>query len=210
MKGESMKSAVILLSLLAVLAMSGPAFGQGGLDALMLYIDAGYSVCNYVDATPGLLQVYVVHDFTSGATASQFAVEECGLFSMQYLSWSCPHDVSLGSDARTGVAVVYDGGCQAGPVLVGTISYFTSGNAPSCAFLRVTADPGAVSGLIEGVDCSFRPTVPSAGVLTINGDGSCACGELVRPSGPGVDPPPCHLTVPVEKTSWGKVKSLYR
>jgi len=195
-----MKTLVLTAFGLIVLATT-TASAQPG--AIMLYSDnPTFTNCNLIDAAPGLLNVFVVHNFTAGATASQFAVEECGPFELAYLAWTAAHLVTVGGDTRTGVAVSYDTGCAVGPILVGTIAYFGEGTTPPCAYLRVIADPAAASGQIEGVDCGFLSTFPAGSLMSINSDGTCFCV-----AGGGF--PPCN-PVPTEESTWGKVKSLYR
>jgi len=137
----------------------------------------------------------------------RFAVEECGSFMLDYLAWTSAHFVNVGDNVNTGVAVTYNGGCNASPLLIGTISYFAHGDTPPCAYLRVIPDPSAVSGRIEGADCSLNKTFPEGWPLAVNSDGTCSCGAVLGGGGPIM--PPCN-PVPTEETSWGKVKALYR
>lgn len=182
----------VLLMVLCVVALSASASYGQGVDAVMLYTDQIGTSCDLVTAA-GLIEIFAVHDFVAGATASQFALND--LSGMTFLSGSALHAVAvLALDPRDGSAVTYDGGCAAGPIAVMKYSYLGSGAEPACGTITVVEDPVTISGTIEGVDCAFNPTTPNGSVMTINGDGSCACGEL---------------GTPVEETSWGKVKALY-
>jgi hypothetical protein len=54
------------------------------------------------------------------------------------------------------------------------------------------ADPGALSGQIEGVDCALNKTYPSGGSGRVNPDPTCWCG-----------------LIPVQHTTWGAIKAMY-
>jgi len=186
-----MKTVLLLVLSVAVVMSASASFAQG-VDAIMLYSDnITFADCNLVDGAPGILNVYAVHAFVVGATAAQFAITES--HTMAYVAWTANHQVAVGNDPRIGVAVTYDLGCEAGPILVGWIAYFAAGSSPVCSNITVVPDPIAASGRIEGVDCFFVSTFPNASVLTINGDVTCTCGEQT----------------PTEETSWGRVKALY-
>ena len=183
-----MKKALLLVLGLCLIASS--AFAQPG--AIMLYSDnVTFANCDLTDAAPGLLSVFAVHNFTAGATAAQFGIQST--HTMSYLAYASAHQVNVGNDPNTGVAVTYDAGCSAGPILLGTISYFASGTSPPCSGILVVADEAAASGQIEGVDCGFVSTFPDASNLTVNTDGVCPCGR----------------SLPIEESNWGRVKALY-
>jgi len=183
-----MKKALLLVLGLCLIASS--AFAQPG--AVMLFSDnVTFANCDLTDNVAGLVSVFAVHSFTAGATAAQFAIQSN--HTMSYLAYASAHQVNVGNDPNVGVAVTYDAGCSAGPILLGTISYFASGTSPPCSGILVIADASAASGQIEGVDCLFLSTFPDASNLTVNTDGTCPCGRIV----------------PVEETNWGRVKALY-
>jgi hypothetical protein len=95
---------------------------------------------------------------------------------------------------QTGLRVMYTG-CQPSDIHVATIEYFCLGNSPDCAYLRVAPDPAAASGEIEVVDCQeIVHFVPSSAIIMNDAQG--ACGQC-SPS-------------PVQGTTWGNVKSLYK
>ena len=74
-----------------------------------------------------------------------------------------------------------------------TIQFFASGATAPCCIFEVVADENAPSGQIEMVDCeeNILFAVGQSGV--INPDASCACVDIV----------------PVQESSWGKIKSLF-
>ncbi|MCK4776515.1 MAG: hypothetical protein KAT30_17080, partial [Candidatus Krumholzibacteria bacterium] len=75
------------------------------------------------------------------------------------------------------------------------IDYFAQGLSPPCSYIQVVADPLAYDPPgIQVADCAFPPNVVNAtgGDVVVNPDASCMCN------------------IPVEETTWGKVKALYR
>jgi len=185
-----MRLVLLFLLVITALLVAGSGFAQPGMIAL--YSDLAFTDCFLVDGAPGLVSVFAVHNFTDGATASQFAIAEN--HAMSYLAYASAHQVNVGNDPRVGVAVTYDAGCSVGPILLGTISYFANGLSPLCSDIAVVPDPVAASGQIEGVDCFFNSTFPFSERLLINGDGTCFCGPLPA----------------TEESTWGGVKALYR
>ena len=76
------------------------------------------------------------------------------------------------------------------------VLYRSFGSADLCSSLEVVPNPAALSGTIEATDC----TDPAP--LTSTADGS---DLTVNCS----DPDRCGRIVPVENTSWGRIKALY-
>ena len=187
---------VILLTTVMLLGAS-LAFG-GDEGFLATYNDPGGLDCNVIDAAPGLLSVYVVQ--THGrATAVQFLADTPLCMSTTgavFLSDTKPFPVTVGS-SQDGVAVAF-GACL-GPdaVHVLTVTYFAAGTTSLCCAFPITADPTVPSGEIIVTDCAFLDIFGVGVAHTVNGTPeNCAC---TPPSPP----------VPVEESTWGKVKSLY-
>ena len=179
----------LLLISLALVLCASTAFGQAG--AIGLFVDnPGFANCNLYAMTPGLYPVYVVHKLCPGATASQFMVVPGGGWDCTFTGEVIAIPVSIGSSLG-GLSASY-GGCRASDILISTINWFCMGTTPTCAFLEVVPDPAAPSGAIEVVNCSFVKLYGQGGALYANSDGSCHCWD------------------PVESTSWGGVKALYR
>jgi hypothetical protein len=177
-----------MLIALCLLFGASMAFAQAG--SVGVFADAAGTNCNLVDAG-GLVQVHVVHAYSTGATASQF------LFDISATAWTHLGDTwdftTVIGTSITGVSVAY-GGCFSGPIHLGTINFFGS-IVPACTIVSVVPDPAAPSGNIEAVDCALPDPgkmFPTGGSAIVNSDGTCDC------------------LIPVQDTTWGGVKALYQ
>jgi hypothetical protein len=189
-----------------VLLCAAPASAQyGGL--IGLYSDPGYIDCNLAEQVDAPNTVYVVHTNAAEAAASQFRVD---------LHWNAPFvgadyqdNVKVG-DIFAGVAVAYEG-CQALPHLIVALNFFTSfSSTPPCIAMEVVPDPNAepfVGTEIVAIDCSRNALIGNGGILCVNLP-TCCIASTGSPGSSGVLPW-CD-TVPVETTTWGAVKALYR
>ena len=178
----------LVLFTFCALLIAGLVYGQAG--SIMIFSDLAFSDCNINDYVPALVTTYVVHMYTTGATASQWRIESpCNM--MTYLGEVIAFPTAIGN-TRTGISVAY-GGCFVGPIHLATINWFAMGITPPCCLMSVVADPGALSGQIEAVDCQQFKVFPTGGQAIINGQIS-----------------ECWCSVPVQETTWGRVKSMYR
>jgi hypothetical protein len=179
---------LLLLTVLSLL-VAGTAFSQAG--SIGLFPDAAGTVCDFVDAG-GLVQVHYYHGIHTGATASQWMLDLNGL-PWVHLGDQIQFPTVIGTSI-TGISIGY-GNCQAAPTYLGVSNFFGS-NAPTCSSIRIVADPASLSGEIEGVDCATpaNKTYPTGMLQMVNADPGCSC--------PGWSP--------VESSTWGSVKALYR
>jgi hypothetical protein len=109
-------------------------------------------------------------------------------------------------DIFTGVAVSYES-CRALPHLVASLNFISLSPTPPCFAMEVVPDPNAEP--FEGTeivafDCSSNALVGSGGILCVNIPTCC----VVSSGSSGVQQW-CD-TVPVEETTWGEIKALYR
>ena len=162
------------------------AFAQAG--SVGVFTDPGANGCNFVD-TAGLVQVYINHVYTTGATASQFKLDVPAGWVHLGDTWNFTTIIGV---SISGVSVAY-GACLADNIALGSINFFGSA-APECTMISIIADPTAPSGNIEGVDCAepANKFFPTGGAGRVNHTGACDCN------------------VPVEDTTWGGVKALYQ
>jgi hypothetical protein len=87
------------------------------------------------------------------------------------------------------------GSCRVGSIHVQTMNFFAMGNTPPCCHYWVRPDPAAPSNQVEVVDCNNSLLYATGGLGFINPGPGCTCGY------------PCP--VPVEETTWGRVKAVY-
>ncbi|UCG51818.1 MAG: hypothetical protein JSW58_16875 [Candidatus Latescibacterota bacterium] len=160
-------------------------------DTIGVYNDTGGTDCNISDDEFPIKEVYVVHVTSLGATASEWSapIPACWT-NATWLSDTEPF--SMPGNSQTGKSVGY-GTCMAGPgaIHILTINYFVEGSSPPCCPYPVLPASWAEDVLV--VDCNNN-LLPGVGLTsTINGDETCPCG----------------YPVPVEETTWGKIKVLY-
>jgi hypothetical protein len=169
--------------------VSGLAHG----DTIGLYADPSGESCNIVATTPfALTYVYVVH-VTDGAAASMFRAPKPACWTgATWIGDSTPYCAGVGcGDSQTGIALVY-GACRI-DVHILTITYFVQGASESCCLYPLLPHPWSPGGQVEVADCQFNPGVAMGLIAAVNGGPTCPCG----------------YPVPVEETTWGRVKSLY-
>jgi len=164
------------------------AFAQG--EMVGVFADPTATNCDLVDASPGLISIYVVHTETPGASAVQFSapIPSC-MTGAVWMSDTPVFPVVIG-DSQSGVSVGY-GTCSYGPIHVLTINIFAQGLSETCCAYDVYPDPNSTSGRIEVVDCTNALGYALGGRARVNANGSCACGSEA------------------EEATWGKVKSIY-
>jgi hypothetical protein len=155
--------------------------------AIAIYSDEGGTNCAFVD-NGSLVQVHFFHLNTNGATASQWKLDLGGL-PWTHLGDTFNFATIIGTSVN-GVSIGY-GGCYIAPIHLGVANFFGS-TAPACSPIRIVADPLALSGEIEGVDCVANKMFPTGGSGIVNPDPSCWC------------------TIPVQHTTWGAIKAMYQ
>jgi hypothetical protein len=163
------------------------ALAQGG--SIRVDGDPAGKACNIVDATPGLITVYVVHDNANSVMGAQFRAAMPACMTASFISDQSVFSVTLG-DSQTGVAIGY-GSCQSGPVHILSINYLVSGLTPRCCRYPVTSDPRASNEIIV-TDCSHREMTAVGGTTPVNSDGSCGCSDGL------------------ENATWGEIKETYK
>lgn len=172
----------VLIAFMLVLSAS-MVFAQAG--SIGVFADAGATNCNFADAG-GLVQVNIVHVNSPGATASQFKLATPAGWVHLGDTWNFA--TVIGSSIA-GVSVAY-GTCLASPVALGAVNFFGA-SVTACTLFGIVADPSALSGEIEAVDCASFKVFPTGGSGIVNPDVDCNC------------------TTPVQETTWGGVKALY-
>lgn len=180
--------ALIILGIILVLSV-GLAHGQAGY--IGLFTDAGAINCDVIDGGTGVVEIYIIHMASAGATAAQFKVEGGGGMNMMWVSdhytWIC---IDCGT-TQEGIVVPYLGGCKSSPFVLLSMTYFSMATSAVCSYLDVVADPDAASGTIEIVDCSSTMHTAGGSRMYVNPDGSCSCN------------------VATKQSHWGGIKALY-
>jgi hypothetical protein len=183
-----------LLITLVIMLSASMAFAQAGRIGLFGDATGAVESCGITDGTAGLLPIYVVHVETAGATACQFRAPApaCLLASgASWLSDAPVFAVNIG-DSQNGIAIGY-GACLTAPIHVLTIQFFASGTTAPCCVYEVIPDDDVLSGEVEVVDCEGTIIFGVGQSGVINPDATCACVDIV----------------PVQDSSWGKIKSLF-
>ncbi len=167
-------------------------FSTAHADIISVYEPSGGGLtddCNLELVNDISWALNIVHQSQSGATGSEFRLEfNWGTGSGTILTGSSPY-ASPPFSWFSGQAFDY-GSCLTGDFFVAQIIIVGATNVPCEAFLHVR-EAGGNSTVIT-TDCNGTQTTAIGGTLTIDGDASCPCG-----------------TVPVEQSTWGRIKSLF-
>ena len=182
-----MKKVVFLT--MALLLTASMAFGQAG--SIGIFGDPNGTDCNLSDVAPGLCTYYVVFVWHSGVTGAQFAAPVPACLGAMYMSDATVWPVNIGN-SQAGISIG-TGQCVVAPTHLLSLNFFCQALTPpgACCYYPVLPHPAAVSGVVEGVDCNFVATYPTAGTGIVNADASCQCD------------------IPTQETTWGQVKSLF-
>ena len=181
---------ILLLTTIVILIAASATFAQVG-GNLAVYSDPQGISCDLLDVSD-INHYYVVHRFTHppGVFGAIFKIEtdHTGVL----LGWSSPPFPYIGHPLM-GISINYLM-CLSPPILILEMIYVGSGTTPPCGEMRVVEHPGSNPPGLWAVDCSIN-RVPAQGYTSyINNDGSC----------------PCTSPIPVQETTWGQVKALYR
>ncbi|NIO29255.1 MAG: hypothetical protein GTO29_11960 [Candidatus Latescibacteria bacterium] len=153
--------------------------------------------CEIYDEVPGLINFYVLHVFSAGATSSQFMVKIHPGVVLTWLADTITEPfISIGN-SQTDIAITY-GSCLVSPIHILTITYLAFGLSEECSYLEVIASPAAVLPEVLVTDCSNPPKLytSTGGAIVVNPNAICWCNF--------------HEPDPVGLTTWGQIKKLYR
>jgi hypothetical protein len=173
-----------------IMLVAGLVFAQPGV--IQIAADQGVTTCDVTDVA-GLVTVYVFHINTIGSTASQFKILPSAGVTMTHLADNSAF-LTIGN-SQTGIAIAYQA-CFTGPLEILSMSYLGSGTSVACSDLTVVEDPTANPPGLFVTDCASPPNklIGLGSTAIINDDGGCPCPDIV----------------PVEETSWGQIKAIYR
>lgn len=187
-----------LMSLLVV-ALLAPAGARAQGGHIGVYGDSLGTQCRIDVPTSGIVKIFVVHKLGAPTGGSEFTVSSGGNFNGVYLGeYFGTNAVSFGN-SQTGIAIGY-GGCWYDQVHILTVSYYVPSEPPVCSYIDIVdfdlfgnAPPG-----IHSVDCDGNMWDALGGRAYVNGDGTCDCAT------------PNNTTTPVEESTWGAIKTVYR
>lgn len=152
----------------------------------------------------GLVMLSVIHwPYSSGASGVRYRVSVCNSTLVWVFDDSRFEGVT--GDLGSGFVVNY-GACLEGPIVVQTLYFAGSGTSPFNSAVKIMPHPAAQSGQVEATTCTGVVYSHEGGGICIKPGVGCYCNLL----GPPYHEIPCAEPVPVESTSWGKVKALYR
>lgn len=199
-----------LLICVLVCVVAPPAAAQVG--SIIIASDLGGSDCAFVDTAPALQPVYVFHMYTGGTVGSRFRLDVEGL------GWTFLGDqtdfLALGNSID-GIMICYEA-CLSGSFQILTANFFGSGIAPVCSRIRVVPYPGLG---VEAQDCDMNLGYAGAGEAIVNPDVSCQCTacRAGTDTACALKPAPADAVqtmicgpVPVQQSTWGAIKTLYR
>jgi len=156
---------------------------------------------DYVIETPeGIVDIYIFLDWLSLPGSWQgvwFSAPKPRCFDAELVGEVHYFVTTIGS-AQTGIAVAL-GQCRSPRVLLVKLTYEAVGSLACCHYWACAA-PEAPSGKIELVDCADTKILGRGGALVLNTT-QYPCEDS--------NTTPCAQAVPVENSTWGKVKSLY-
>jgi len=181
-----MRSLCIAVLILIAFAPSAHA------NSLRLAVSEDNSMCvAQPSVPPSVNSVYVVHDFMTGAKGSRWKIANTGsLFFIGGVSDQLVIQV-IGEDPFVGITVLYDG-CLTGSEAVYRMDFLWFGQPiTTCYDLLVLAAEGETSPL--WIDCSDNVNPAGGGFFSFNPFLWCE-----------------DCASPVDATSWGRVKALYR
>jgi hypothetical protein len=162
---------------------------------IALFADAEMSSCSLTDTDAGVKSVHMFHTGSPTTMGVQFSAPLPACWTGA--TWLADHIAApflfLGN-SQTDLSIVY-GTCHEPPIYLGRVDFYSTGVAGDCCEYAASAAAG--TGGITVVDCNFETQlVPSTGRVVINPTPDCPCDS---------EPP-----VSVQKTTWGKIKAMYR
>jgi hypothetical protein len=154
-----------------------------------IFTDIAGTDCSAYDTEMAVLSFYVVHVRNLGAEAVWFSAPQPACFSTAIHTGDSPVFLTTTGDSQTGVEVLY-GRCRSSDVHVLTINYFVQGLTGSCCYYPVGPHPDHGDILVKS--CGPELIVATGGEAIINPTPQCVC------------------YTPVQETTWGRIKAMYR
>lgn len=189
-----------LLVFLVLLVLPGVGPVHGNSLSMSLTAD-GLGGCVLADDS-GVIVFYVIHWPSTDAAGVHYRISTCQS-TLIWLTDTFSPGMTFTGDSQSGVDVQYPS-CLSGPIAVQTVAFFGAGDSPADSGIKLLPHPDSQSGQVEADRCGGGVDLLDAGGVCIRPI-TCFCNQL----GPPYHSIPC-LTVPVEHSTWGKVKAMYR
>jgi len=177
-----------LLVLGAVQAAANPV----GIPGHIILTEDVYGNDTIINDPQGTVRVYVFLSQYAmmNAVGCSFAAPKPACFNAVYVGETKQFTLTLG-DSQSGMSIWF-GNCIWSPVYLLRITYTVLGPTPQCCIYWVRPHPESESGRIEIWRCDDTVHYGDPGYMIFNSDGT-----------------QCQSALPVEDSTWGKVKSLY-
>jgi hypothetical protein len=192
-----MKLAIVII--VGILLLTASPSSPDTLGRIELAADAGGTNCNIVDTAPAVIHVHMLITQALAINGVQFRAPKPACWvGATWLADSNVFPAHIGdtqNDPR-GLSIGF-GPCRSSPVYLGSMIYTIQGQALPCCLYPV------LKAIVDG-----RPDLPTPIMV--------ACDDMMHGIAPGfavVNPGPgcyCISPVPVDDTTWGAVKALYR
>ncbi|MEE9268772.1 MAG: hypothetical protein V3V49_00765 [Candidatus Krumholzibacteria bacterium] len=177
----------LLFAACIVVALPVVALAQTG--QIGLFADPGGNGCTVTDNSPGPITVYVVLTDHGGAGACDFMVQPGPGFLGSWVSDTWIFATTQGTSDK-GISIIF-GSCEPTPTHVLTINYVGAGTSSPCSSIDVVGNTNVTPPSPSITSCvGSKNPVPVRSVV-VNPDVTCNC------------------IVPVEETTWGRIKALY-
>jgi len=193
---------LIIAAIVVLVLVPTGVYAEHTVGLVGLYADAAGTDCRLEDRAVGLVEVHIIAHAVPGLNAIQFAapIPECWT-GASWVADESPWELVLGNtqDPVGGIAMTFRGlYCDQSTFYLGKIVVSGQGTGQTCCvypILKATGDTfpeiSTPITVLCGDDTHAHGITPMSG--TVNRDSSCAC----------------MITLPVEETSWGRLKSLY-
>jgi hypothetical protein len=173
--------------ILLLVAGSVPVADAWPVGRIAIFSDEALTNTTLDDDSMRAVDIYIAHVDHYGVTGSRFKIEAEPGFTGIWLGETSPWAPNIIGTSTTGVSIYY-AQCAADDIVLIKSTYWLLGTSQFCTGLTVVPDPGA-NGYTLCTGCNFV---------------ELPCGP------PGALRVGCPAPVPVQESTWGRVKALYR
>lgn len=176
---------------LSLVILSGQTISTYSTPIVKLYSDPALNETTAYDTVPGTLMVHVVlENLPTKVSGIEFKIISDGGFTGVWIGETIHLGLWRGTSPN-GIGIVVTP-CETPPIYLLTSKYVMFGTSSTCSYLEVV--PDSLAQIIVICDCGpdgcLYPHEGEGGKLIINPDNNCI--------------------IPVERTSWGRIKAIYK